>query len=153
MTVPGDAARMPGTAPDSELDGERGTGFGTELGTATAGSLVRPYTVTGGRTRPTHRLDMLTLVVSTGTAEASELNPDHAAALALCRSVVSVAEIAARMRLPLLVVKILISDLVVRGAVTTRTASTRDGSRDGFAAAPPDQALLRQVLHGLRERL
>lgn len=106
-----------------------------------AGPLVRPYTVTAGRTRPTVHLDMLSLVVATD-AVPPDLDREHATALDLCRAPTSVAEIAAQLRLPVAVTKVLISDLVDRRALTTHAAHT--------AADPTDRALLEKLLDGLQ---
>ena len=66
-----------------------------------AGSLVRPYTVTSGRTHPTVDLDLLTLVVTVRLSPA--LDPEYARALELCRTPTSVAEVAGQLRLPMAV--------------------------------------------------
>ncbi|KAB2385977.1 DUF742 domain-containing protein [Actinomadura montaniterrae] len=96
----------------------------------------------GGRTRPKVELDLLSLMLATGRA-VSGLEPEHVQALRLCRMPISVAEVAARMRLPVAVVKVLVADLVDCGAVT--------------AQAPPSPAgiygrdLLEKLLDGLQQ--
>jgi hypothetical protein len=68
----------------------------------------RPYTVTGGRTRPTHHdLELETLVQSAAGAGSvpGELGRDQRSIALLCQEVVSVAEIAARLDLPLGVIR------------------------------------------------
>ncbi|MFD5428797.1 DUF742 domain-containing protein [Streptomyces sp. NPDC127084] len=110
-----------------------------------AGRLIRPYTVSGGRTRPTAALDLLSLVMATGTAPQSHLGPEHTLALGLCDGPTSVAEISAHLRLPAVVTKVLLSDLVDCGAVTARAPR--------FQEAPTDRSLLEAVLDGLRRRL
>jgi hypothetical protein len=112
---------------------------------ADAGRLVRPYAVTDGRTSPATRLDMLSLVQTVGPAPAIEMDPDRAQVLAICSGPTSVAELAARLRLPVVVTKIIISDLVEAGAVITR-GPRADADR-------PDLPLLQAVLDGLRRRL
>jgi hypothetical protein len=107
-----------------------------------AGRLVRPYVISNGRTEPTRRLDLLSVVRATGVAGPSALDVEHARALDLCHAPASVAEIAARLGLPLSVTKILICDLIDSGAAAT----TR---RDDLA----DHVLLQEVLDGLRRRL
>lgn len=106
-----------------------------------AGPLIRPYTVTAGRTRPAVRLDMLSLVVATGDAQAN-LDPEHARALALCRAPTSVAEVAAHLRLPVAVTKVLLADLVHWRAMTTRAPRP--------AADLTDRDLLEKLLDGLQ---
>jgi hypothetical protein len=110
------------------------------------GRLVRPYTVSNGRTSPSNSLDLLSMVLSTGGVPQSRLEPDHAQALALCREPASVAEIAARLRLPAIVTKVLVSDLVDCGAVTTQPP--RPGTADS-----EDRFLLERVLDALQRRL
>ncbi|WUH98470.1 DUF742 domain-containing protein [Spirillospora sp. NBC_00431] len=106
-----------------------------------AGPLVRPYTVTDGRTRPTVELDLLSLVVAEGGLPPA-LDPEHAEAMRLCRTPMSVAEVAAHLRLPVVVTKILLADLLDHRALTTQAART--------ATDPTDQALLEKLLDGLQ---
>ena len=108
------------------------------------GRLVRPYTVSNGRTSPTARLDLLSMVTSTGGEAQSRLGPDHAQALALCREPASVAEIAARLRLPVAVTKVLLSDLLDCGAVTAQPPQP--------AAESADRLVLERVLDALQRR-
>ncbi|WLQ39245.1 DUF742 domain-containing protein [Streptomyces laculatispora] len=110
-----------------------------------AGRLIRPYTVSGGRTRPTTVLDLLSLVMATGTAPQVHLGPEHSVALELCDGPTSVAEIAAHLRLPAVVTKVLLSDLVDCGAVTAHPPAFHD--------MPTDRSLLEAVLDGLRRQL
>jgi hypothetical protein len=112
-----------------------------------AGRLVRPYTVSNGRTRPSAHFDLLTMVMATGSQPQNYLGPDHAQVLSLCGGPMSVAEVAAHVRLPAVVTKVLLSDLVDCGALTTRAP------RPVEAASPTDRDLLEAVLHGLRKRL
>jgi Protein of unknown function (DUF742) len=123
VSVPGD---------DAWLDGD-------------AGRLVRPYAVTNGRTSPSLNLDLMSMVVATGTGITSVLEPDHVYVLGLCERPASVAEIAARIRLPAVVTKVLLSDLVDCGAV--RTAAPRT------ATDASDLNLLEKLLDGLQRRL
>ena len=111
-----------------------------------AGRLVRPYTVSNGRTRPSAHFDLLTMVMATGSEPRNYLGPDHAQVLELCDGPMSVAELSAHVRLPAVVTKVLLSDLVDCGAITTKAPRT-------VAAVPNDQDLLEAVLHGLRKRL
>jgi hypothetical protein len=110
-----------------------------------AGRLVRPYTVSNGRTRPTTQLDLLSMVKATGRFPQAHLHPDHAQALGLCHDPTTVAEVAAHLRLPAVVTKVLLSDLVDCGAVTTRGPSP--------AADPTDRFVLETMLDGLQRRL
>ncbi|GAA0599537.1 MULTISPECIES: DUF742 domain-containing protein [Streptomyces] len=110
-----------------------------------AGRLIRPYTVSNGRTRPTATLDLLSQVMATGQPPQTHLGPEHSQALGLCEGPTSVAEIAAHLRLPAVVTKVLLSDLVDCGAVTARAPR--------FHHTPTDRSLLEAVLDGLRRRL
>lgn len=110
-----------------------------------AGRLVRPYTVSNGRTRPTSHLDLLSMVKSTGRVSHSEVGLDHAQMLGLCDNAISVAEVSAHMRLPAAVAKVLLSDLVDCGAITARAPQT--------AMDPTEVPLLEAVLDGLQRRL
>jgi hypothetical protein len=106
---------------------------------------IRPYTMTGGRTRPRHdELELETLV--TTTARAGELWPtmtlQQQSITRLCLSVVSIAEVAARLGMPVNVARILIGDLADGGLVLVH--------RPGGEQTRPDLALLERVLHGLR---
>ncbi|MYX39819.1 DUF742 domain-containing protein, partial [Streptomyces sp. SID89] len=73
------------------------------------------------------------------------LGPEHGQALDLCLAPVSVAEVAAQLRLPAAVAKVLLSDLVDCGALTTKPPE--------FHHHPTDRALLEAVLDGLRRQL
>jgi hypothetical protein len=114
-----------------------------EIFDAAAGPLVRPYTVTGGRTLPATDFQLVTIVVKTGRP-LGDLSPEHDEILDLCRQPVSVAEVSARVRLPVAVVKIVLADLLGWRAIITRAPVS-------FAArARPDRHVLEAVLHGLR---
>ncbi|MET7640610.1 DUF742 domain-containing protein [Streptomyces sp. NPDC005438] len=113
-----------------------------------AGRLVRPYTVSGGRTRPSSHFDLLTMVMATPHHPQPLLGPDHSQVLRLCGGPVTVAEISAHVRLPAIVTKVLLSDLVDCGAVTTR-----DPRPAPLGGGRSDRELLEAVLDGLRKRL
>jgi hypothetical protein len=108
-----------------------------------AGLLVRPYTVTGGRTRPSAEFHLITLVAVTGRP-VGEVSPEHARILGVCRHPISVAEISAHLRLPVAVIKILLADLVGWRAVVARApVAFPDTVR-------PDRHVLEVVLDALR---
>jgi len=110
-----------------------------------AGRLVRPYTVSNGRTRPSTHMELLSTVMATGLRPRDQLGPDHAAALGYCNRATTVAEVAARLKLPAVVTKIVLSDLVDSGALTTRAP--------GPMAEPSDTAILEDILDALQRRL
>jgi uncharacterized protein DUF742 len=113
-----------------------------------AGPLVRPFAVTRGRTTSNWRdLDMITLVVAARRDGGVErLGREHADIVRLCGRPVSVAEISARMSLPLAVTKILIGDLIEGGYLVFRAPPSGRGASTG----DPDLRLLQTVLDGVR---
>jgi hypothetical protein len=109
------------------------------------GRLVRPYYLTGGRTRPGYTdLEIEALVSTTALgARAPKLTVEQRAIAALCRDVLSIAEISARLDLPLGVTRVLVGDMADGGLVVLhRPANVGDR---------PDLALLQRVLYGLQE--
>jgi hypothetical protein len=111
---------------------------------AVSSSLVRPYAVTGGRTGPTLNLAMEALVSSATSMhhDLSALPPERQAIASLCRQIRSVAEISALLRIPLGVVRVVISDMVAEGLVHVHQPQ--------LDAGKPDLNLLERVLSGLR---
>jgi len=115
-----------------------------------AGPLVRPYALTGGRTKPGPtgvRFDLIALVSLDAGAPAVDddtaLGPEHRALIALCRlETQSVAELAAGADLPVGVVRVLLGDLLEFGRVVV--------SRPVPPAQLPDERILREVIEGLR---
>ncbi|QSB15790.1 DUF742 domain-containing protein [Natronosporangium hydrolyticum] len=79
-----------------------------------AGPVVRPYTVTSGRTRPSRgRLDLVSMVVAVGSAAASvDRTPEQRAIVALAQRPISLAELAAQLNLPASLVQVLLGDLL-----------------------------------------
>ncbi|CAM5340119.1 hypothetical protein STENM223S_06592 [Streptomyces tendae] len=122
---------------------------------------MRPYSLTGGRTRFGHVLLVETFVGATaGTAGprsrrgaqgtrrtaslASRVMPEVRAIVELCRRMRTVAEIAALLQMPLGVVRVLLSDLADQGKIRVY------GTGTGHGTGRPDRALLERVLSGLR---
>jgi hypothetical protein len=88
-------------------------------------ALVRPFVITGGRTRHARvHLRVESLVVATGLEVPDGLQFEHARIVALCDRPVSVAEIAARVELPLGVAQVLVGDLADAGLVRVHEATT-----------------------------
>ncbi len=117
----------------------------TPDGRASAPRLVRPYTVTGGRTRSTGTdLPMETLVTvnDRGRVLAPALRFERADVVALCAAIQSVAEVSARLGLPLGVARVLVGDLHAEGLL--------DIHRPVLDQAGPDAVLLGKVLDGLQ---
>jgi hypothetical protein len=110
------------------------------------GRLVRPYYMTGGRTRPAHDdLELETLVSTTALGETSRklAGVERRAIVALCRDLLSIAEVSARLELPLGVARVLIGDMADQGFLILHRP-TGVGDR-------PDLALLQRVLYGLNQ--
>jgi hypothetical protein len=115
---------------------------------------VRPYSLTGGRTRFGHVLLVETFIASTAALEGPDerleigkgtlagVMPEMRAIVELCRRMRTVAEIAALLKMPLGVVRVLLSDLADQGKI--RVYGT------GHGPGQPDRALLERVLSGLR---
>lgn len=115
-----------------------------------AGPLVRPYAMTGGRTKPGPsgvHFDLIALVTldenAPGPGDDTALGPEHRSLIELCRTETqSVAELAADADLPVGVVRVLLGDLLEMGCVKV--------SRPVPPAQLPDEKILREVIDGLR---
>jgi hypothetical protein len=128
-----------------EQGGHRRRGpVGPDAGGDDGSSLVRPYAVTGGRTRPRYDLAVEALVTAAPfpPRDVAVLTPEYRAIMDLCRSARSVAEVSALLRLPLGVARVLIADMAAEGLL--RLHQLRP------AGAQADVRLLERVLSGLR---
>ncbi|MGW0364087.1 DUF742 domain-containing protein [Streptomyces sp. NPDC002990] len=108
---------------------------------------VRPYSLTGGRTRFTQVLLVETFVAALDGGPGPQgpkpdRMPEMPAIVEVCRRMRTIAEIAALLKLPLGVVRVLVSDLADQGRI--RVYGT------GHGAGRPERALLERVLSGLR---
>jgi hypothetical protein len=113
-----------------------------------AGPIVRPYAITGGRVRSAaFDLDLVTLVVAlrdrADIMDFVDLEPEHQQVLSLCGQPVSVAEVAARISLPLSVVKVLLGDLIEHRYLIWRAPMA--------TARTQDPRVLQAVLDGIRD--
>lgn len=127
-----DAPGRLGSGSDAWLDGE-------------AGPLVRSFALTGGRARSdAAAFDLLTYVVTTETAVtvSRQLQPEHRAIVARIELPASVAEVASHIDLPVGVVRVLLGDLLERGAIATHIPQS--------VSYLPDDHVLKAVIHGLR---
>ncbi len=116
-------------------------------GSGTHNPLVRPYAMTGGRTRPRYQLAIEALVST--TADPARLQgqlPEHQRICRLCFEIKSVAEISALLTIPLGVARILVADLAEAGLV-----AIHQPGGDESAGGQPDVTLLERVLSGLRK--
>ncbi|UXY26369.1 DUF742 domain-containing protein [Streptomyces sp. HUAS TT20] len=114
------------------------------------GSMVRPYTVTRGRTRPSerHTIDLMSRVTAL-EADTAQPGVDHARTALLDlvrRGPRPVVELAADADLPLTVVRVLLGDLAEAGLV--RIDEPRRLPVSGPAADPE---LLQEIVERLRE--
>lgn len=110
--------------------------------------LVRPYAVTRGRTRPKLEIALESLVETTVRGRASGANGhgrEHERIAALCDGrLQSLAEIAARMQLPLGVARVLIADMASDGLLAIYEPALLDENE------AVGTELLERVLSGLR---
>ncbi|WP_037680889.1 DUF742 domain-containing protein [Streptomyces griseus] len=113
-----------------------------------AAELVRPYVITKGRGLPDEeQLSLITLVTAAADHQQrpTRLSPEEQNLLDLCSAgYLSVAEVAGHTRLPLGVVKILLSALTEAGYLITRPPVQR--------APLADKQILEEVLNGLRAK-
>lgn len=114
-----------------------------------SGPVVRPYAVTGGRTEPADGevLDLIAVVVTTSRStgagsEPARRTPEHRKIISLAHQPTTVADIASGTALPVGVVRVLLADLIMLGAVKV--------VRQRPAREMPSDDLLREILNGLR---
>jgi hypothetical protein len=112
---------------------------------ADPGPFLRPYAMTEGRTEPTG--SDLAIEDLVGAASAAADPPtwhsqEHRSIAQASHETLSVAELAARVDLPLGVTRVLVGDLVSYGMVRIHRAPSHAGG--------PNVALLEQVLDGLQ---
>ncbi|MBM9503867.1 DUF742 domain-containing protein [Actinacidiphila acididurans] len=138
----------PGAGGSGNVPGNGGGNGGTGRRRSQSPSgLVRPYTMTGGRTRPRYQLAIEALVSTTADPERLRGQlPEHQRICLLCREIKSVAEISALLTIPLGVVRILVADLAEAGLV-----AIHQPGGDESAGGQPDVTLLERVLSGLRK--
>jgi Protein of unknown function (DUF742) len=106
--------------------------------------LVRPYTVTKGRTKPRYHLEIEAMVSASlhRAGDLPQLSPECQAILEFCREWRSVAEISAVLQMPLGVARILVTDMAAEGLVRIQQLNHDQGR--------PDVKLLERVLSGIR---
>ncbi|MFA1540905.1 DUF742 domain-containing protein [Actinomadura monticuli] len=117
-----------------------------------AGPVVRPYAVTGGRTHYAgDDFDLVALIAAADPPEAADdalpvapwaPEPEHDMILELCRTPLSVAEIASDLELPLGVVRVLLGDLLDHSLIQVR--------RPAPVAQFPSERVLKEVIDGIR---
>ena len=100
--------------------------------------------MTSGRTQPTHDgLEIEALVSTTSVGEQTpKLTVEQRAIAALCREVLSIAEVSAQLHLPLGVIRVLVGDMADEHLVMVH--------RPAHAGDRPDLAMLEPMFYGLR---
>jgi hypothetical protein len=113
-----------------------------------AGPVARPYTLTGGRTRPRVelRFDLIDVIAWTGQrVDPLTISHEGRRILEMCQAPITVADLASALGLPLGVVRVLLGDLVHDGLIDVRVAAPK--------GRVTDQRLLARVLAGVRALL
>ena len=114
------------------------------------GALVRPYAVTRGRTRPRLEIALEALVETTNRGRTGSVGTstgnEHQFIAALCdNGLQSLAEIAARMHMPLGVARVIVADMAAEGLVAVHEPTSLEDETDAVGTE-----LLERVLSGLR---
>jgi hypothetical protein len=104
---PVDPGSAPSTAPDPSVESD--------------GVLIRPFMVTGGRTRPLHDgLKLETMVFAQPAALSAPLQFEQRRAIELAQEPITVAELASALDLPIGVARVLIADLYTGNYLSLR---------------------------------
>ncbi|GAA1000806.1 DUF742 domain-containing protein [Acrocarpospora macrocephala] len=108
------------------------------------GPLIRLFGLTGGRARPQgEAFDLVAIVTTVSVAtERADLMLEHLTVLSLCRKPCPVADVAAHLKLPLNITRVILGDLRREGLVTI--------DRPRPVAQTIDERIYREVLNGLR---
>ncbi|MET7694519.1 DUF742 domain-containing protein [Streptomyces sp. NPDC005483] len=110
-----------------------------------SGPVVRPYAMVRGRTRSEgYSFDLVAFVVAAveTVGDRVGMQPEHRAILKLCHVPRPVGEVAARMNLPVGVVRVLLGDLFAARAIRVREPDGPD--------TRPSIRMIEEVLEGLR---
>jgi len=115
---------------------------------AISGRIVRPYTMTGGRTGsdlPRIALEALVTATPAGMRMRTRFRWESADIITHTRKETAIIELAALLEVPIGVVRVLAADLADKGAVTiTDPPSETDVTSDGYTD------LLQKVLDGIK---
>jgi hypothetical protein len=108
-------------------------------------AMVRPYAWTRGRTKANYDLKLETLISTTDLGQDETLlqQLEHREVSSLCRYPLSVAEVAAKLSIPLGVARVILSDMAELGLISIH----RTFADDDIAA---HLVLMERVLSGLR---
>jgi hypothetical protein len=105
---------------------------------------VRRYVLTGGRAAPTRnaiRPETLVIAARPGRSLPVSASREERALLGMCRRLLSLAEVAVHLELPVSVVVVVASDLVDSGYLSVRSPAAPAVSRE----------VLEELLNGLRK--
>jgi hypothetical protein len=110
-----------------------------------AASRVRPYAITGGRTRGTQDLPFETVIRTTadGRQALPRLVLERRRIVEMCVEPLSIAEISAHLCVPIGVARVIVGDMSAERLVATSQAAQPATDR-------PDIQLLEKVLDGLQ---
>ncbi len=109
------------------------------------GPLLRPYTITRGRTRPTGpEFDLMTIIRTAPSAfeRPTGLTPEHLRILGICQTPTPLADLGAETGLSVNVLRILLGDLRERGMITARPQAS--------VSQLPEERILLEVIQGLQ---
>lgn len=116
---------------------------------AAGGRIVRPYTITGGRTGgegPVIALEALVSATIEGLRMRWQYRWESAEIIDLSRQETAIIELAALLEVPIGVVRVLVADLRERGAVTITDPPAESPERDTAEYTE----LLNKVLDGIK---
>jgi hypothetical protein len=111
-----------------------------------APAVVRAYAWTRGRTTSHYRFEIETLLSTTVRYDEHDdgTPSEYHRVACLCRVPRSVVEVAAALRLPLGVVKVLAGDMAMEGLLAVHDTAAGEGEK-------PNLALMERILTGLRQ--
>ena len=123
-----DPRMLPPTQPKAWFDpadsDEGGRHAASNAAVESDGVLIRPFMVTGGRTRPLHDgLKLETMVYAQPAALSAPLQFEQRRAIELAQEPISVAELASALDVPIGVARVLIADLYTGNYVSLRAPS------------------------------
>ena len=106
---------------------------------------IRPYAITGGRTRSLKELEIETIVRTSarGAVQQGRLTLERKRIAGLCATPLSIAEVSAHLKMPLGVTRVLVGDMASEGLLDSHMPATTTNKR-------PDIRLLERVLNGLQ---
>ncbi len=108
---------------------------------AEEGTFMRPYLLTGGRTRSEAGELAVEAMVAVSAGSTAPHDQDLAAIYSLCETPNSIAEISAKCAIPLGVARVLVADLWGAGSLELLETTRSD-----------DIAIVRRLLDGIRNR-